>query len=208
MAIKAQGSKLFIGTGSGSAKTVTAITQAFRAMITSAAHGLVVGDRVTFAAVVGMTQINGLTGTILARDVNTFVVDIDTRAFTTYTSGGTATPVTWTQIAGVDSFDWQDGEGADIEVTDLDSTAKEFLTGLQDPGTFAVTLNVKTADPGQGACVTAKASGLTKDFKLELPNGATRTFAGQVKGMPESGGVDAKLSGSMNIRISGSVVRA
>lgn len=208
MAITAQGSKFYIGTGSGGAKTITALTQAYRAQVTSAAHGLNVGDRVTFASVGGMTQINALVGTILAKDTNTFVVDIDSRAFSAYTSGGTATPVQWTQIKDVNSFDWSDGEGSDIDITNLDDTAKKYLVGLTDPGTFSVELSVDTADAGQSACATAKASGLTKDFKLELPNGAVRTFQGIVKSMPESGGVDAKVAGSMNIRISGAVTRA
>lgn len=208
MAISAQGSKVFIGTGTGSAKTITAISQAFRAQVTSSAHGLVVGDRVTFASVGGMTQINTLVGTILARDTNTFVVDIDTRAFSAYTSGGTATPVQWTQVGGVISFDRQDGEGSDIDVTDLDSTAKQYLVGLQDSGNLSLEINVKTADAGQAACAVAKAAASVKDFKVELPNGATRTFSGIVKSMPEQGGVDAKISGSLAIRITGPVVRA
>lgn len=193
MAIKAQGSKFYIGTGTGGAKTITAITQAFRAQVTSAAHGLVVGDRVTFASVAGMTQINTLVGTILAQDTNTFCVNIDSRAFTTYTSAGTATPVTFTQVKGVDSFDWQDGEITEIDTTELEDSVKSSMSGLADPGAFTVNLNVLTTDAGQIACKTAKDSGLVKTFKLELSNAATRTFDGYVKAMPESGGVDAKV---------------
>lgn len=207
MAISAQGSKVYLGTGTGGAKTITALTQAFNAQVTSAAHGLAVGDRVTFASVGGMTQINTLTGTVLAKDTNTFVVNIDSRGFSAYTSGGTATPVTWTQIAGVNSFDWQDGEGSDIDVTTLDSTSKEYLVGLQDAGSLSLDINVETADAGQIAAAAAKAAGTVKEFKIELPNAALRTFQGIVKSMPESGGVDAKVSGSMSIRITGAVTR-
>lgn len=208
MAIKAQGSKLYIGSGTSGAKNITALTQAYRAQVTSNAHGLAVGDVVAFASVGGMTEINTLSGTVLAVDTNTFVVNIDSRAFSAYTSAGTATPTAFTQILGIVSFDWQDGEGSDIDATDLDSTSKEFLVGLQDPGTLSVELNVLTADTGQGACVAAKASGDTKAFKLTYPNGAIRTFDGIVRSMPESGGVDAKVSGSMSVRISGDVTRA
>lgn len=207
-AISAQGSKMYIGSGTTGAKTITAITQAYRAQVTSSAHALEVGDRVTFAAVVGMTEINTLVGTVIAKDTNTFVVNIDSRAFTAYASDGTATPVEWTQIKQVQTFSWEDGEGPDIDITDLDSTSKEYLVGLQDPGNFSVGLTVNSDDPGQVACVAAKTSGDIKDFKIELPNSKLRNFSGIVKSMPETGGVDSAFTGSMSIRISGEVTRA
>ena len=162
----------------------------------------------TFASVVGMTEINGLTATVIAESTDTFIVDVDSRAFTSYSSAGTATPVEWTQIKQVQTFSWEDGEGSDIDITDLDSTSKEYLVGLQDPGNFSVGLTVYSDDPGQAACVAAKASGDIKDFKIELPNGKLRNFSGIVKSMPESGGVDSAYTGSMSIRISGDVTRA
>ena len=73
------------------AKTITAITQANPGVVTSAAHGFVVGAVVRFAAISGMVQLNNQYGTISAVTVNTFTLDIDTSLYTAYTSGGTAT---------------------------------------------------------------------------------------------------------------------
>ena len=73
------------------AKTITGITQAAQAVVTSAAHGLLATARVRFASVAGMTQINGLYATVLSVTTNTFTVELDTSAFTAYSSGGTAT---------------------------------------------------------------------------------------------------------------------
>jgi hypothetical protein len=54
------------------------------------AHTFVVGDVVAFAGVSGMTQINGLTGTVTAIAATTITVNINSTGFSTWTSGGTA----------------------------------------------------------------------------------------------------------------------
>lgn len=207
-AISAQGSQFFIGSGTAGAKTITGITQAYRAQVTSTSHGLVVGDRVTFASVVGMTEINAEVGTVIESDTNTFVVDIDTRGFTAYSSSGTATPVTWTQVKDISTFNFESGERSEIDVTNLDSTAKEFRLGLKDNGNFSVALRVVHSDAGQAACRSALGSDAVSSFKLVLPNAEVGTFSGQVKSMPESGGVDAVYEGSMNVRVSGDITWA
>jgi hypothetical protein len=73
------------------AKTITGITKATNAVVSSTAHGLLPTAYVRFAAVVGMTEINGLYGTVLSVNTNDFTVELDTTAFTAYSSGGTAT---------------------------------------------------------------------------------------------------------------------
>jgi uncharacterized protein (TIGR02217 family) len=69
--------------------TVTAITQAASAVVTVGAHTFLVGESVHFIGVVGMTQINGLRGTITAVGGTTITVNINSTAFSAYTSGGT-----------------------------------------------------------------------------------------------------------------------
>lgn len=68
---------------------ITNITQALNAVVTSPNHGLSTGDSITFNGVIGMTQINGLTGTVTYLTSNTFSVNIDSSAFTAYSSKGT-----------------------------------------------------------------------------------------------------------------------
>ena len=99
-AISAQGTSLQIATGTGAAKNVTAVSKGNPCIVTSAAHGLAPGDRVTFAAVGGMTELNGNSYVIEYVTTNTFSLHrVDSTNFTTYTSGGTATPATFTTIA-------------------------------------------------------------------------------------------------------------
>lgn len=73
---------------------ITAITKANPAAVTTATHGLTTGDRVLFAGVAGMTQINGYTAAVTVTGTTTFTVDLDTTQFSAYSSGGTIAKVT------------------------------------------------------------------------------------------------------------------
>jgi hypothetical protein len=209
-ALKAQGTTLHIGSGTSGAKTVTAITKAFKAEVSSTAHGLVKGDRVTFASVGGMTEINTLTATVMDAGTNTFVVDIDSRLFTTYTSGGTATPVTWAKVGECKDVSAGGASVNEIDVTDLDSTGKEFFPGLQDSGDVTVEINYLPTDAGQGAARTAFEGSQIKSYKITTPQGTTYTFNALVKNFPTipKASVDGVQSGSITLKISGSVTKA
>lgn len=78
-------------TANASPFTITAITQAGNARVTvSAPHGQAVGRSVYITGVVGMTEINDRAYTILAVDTNWVEIDVDSSAFTAYSSGGSA----------------------------------------------------------------------------------------------------------------------
>lgn len=71
--------------------TITGITKANPAVVTATAHGLRDGDVIQISGVVGMTQVNGNFYSIKVVNANSFqLVGIDSTAYTTYTSGGTA----------------------------------------------------------------------------------------------------------------------
>lgn len=209
-AISAQGTTIEVSTGTGGAKTITAITVGNPAIVTSAAHGLSNGDVVTIASVAGTmsTTLNATSHVITNVTADTFaLLDYDSTGLT-YTSGGTATPVTYTAILNVKSFSGFDGMASEIDVTNLDSTAKETRLGLQDFGKFSFDIHVDYADAGQNALRAAQASGAEKNFKLTYPNALVASFAGFVKGAPQSGGVDAVISGSVEVRVNGTVTVA
>lgn len=70
--------------------TVAGITNAAQAVVDVGTNAFLVGESVAFTAVLGMTQINGLRGTITAKPDSTHItVNINSTAFGTYTSGGT-----------------------------------------------------------------------------------------------------------------------
>lgn len=79
-----------IAGASAALKTITAITAASSpTATTSAAHGLAVGDIVVFQDILGMTQLNKRIAVVLTvPSTTTFTFDIDTSAFTAYSSAG------------------------------------------------------------------------------------------------------------------------
>jgi hypothetical protein len=207
-AISTQGTLVKIGTGSGSAKTITAISKALPCVITSAAHGLANGDVVALAAIVGMAELNGVSAVIGFVTTNSFaLIHVDSTGFTTYTSGGTATPVTFTQVKNCKAFSGFDGQASEQDVSNFDSTAKEILLGLMDAGSVTFDVDLDHGDNGQSACFAAQQSSAIQDFKITLPAGTTPniTFNGFVKKMGRTGGVDKPYSGQLDIRVSGPI---
>lgn len=72
--------------------TISSLTKAVNAQVTAAFHGYSVGDEVYFNDVVGMVEINGLTGIVQTiPDGNNFTVNIDSRGFSTFVGDSAGT---------------------------------------------------------------------------------------------------------------------
>lgn len=82
-----------------SVKTITGVTQANPAVVTSAAHGFSNGDWVYISGVVGMTRLNGRTFKVAGVATNTFQLqdvdgnNINSTGYGAYVSGGTVSRV-------------------------------------------------------------------------------------------------------------------
>ncbi len=77
--------------------TVTAASKANPCSITSASHGLLTGDHVMLKDLGGMTELNDRRFIITKTSANAYTLDgIDSSTFTTYTSGGTSYPLSYT----------------------------------------------------------------------------------------------------------------
>lgn len=205
-AISAQGSVVAIGTGSGAAKTISGISLGNPTIITATAHGFVNGDVVTLAGLTGAdaATLNGQTVSVRNVTTNTFAVYIDTTG-KTITAAGTATSVTFTNVANVRSFSGFDGAASEIDVTNLDSLAKEFRLGLVDPGQFTFEIDYNSSNAGHVALRSKQVSGLLSNFKLTLPDSTVITFNAYVKKFSLGGGVDAVAKTQVDLRISGAV---
>ena len=134
-------------------------------------------------------------------------VAIETQGFKFEIGNGTS-PITYTDVKEVVSFSGFDGAAAEIDVTHLQSAAKEFLMGLQDFGTFQIDVNHLPDDTGQVAMRTAKGDRDIRTFRVTFSDANTAVFRGFVLSNSISGGVDAKVDGSFQIRISGDVTFA
>ncbi|MEO5331318.1 MAG: hypothetical protein H7839_04790 [Magnetococcus sp. YQC-5] len=210
-AILAKGSKLEIETGSGSTNNVTAIslTNPCRVTLASSIAGWRVGDVVTFAGIVGTTQLNGNKYVVQYLEPGTKIVTlggVDATGFSAWVSGGTATPVALTRIANLLNFSGFDAETEEVDVTHMESDARESLLGLPDEGNFAFDVNYSASDPGQVALRTARVSGAKKSFKLTYPDGRVSTFTALVKKFSRSGEVKGVLKSTGVLRITGAVI--
>lgn len=206
-AIAANGTIVQIATGTGGAKTITGIALGNPTIITSAAHGLLAGDVVALAAIVGTTQLNGVTAVVAYKTTNTLALPIDSTAYTPYTSGGTATPQTFTTLGNAKTFNGLDGSPAEIDVTNFASTFKEFIMGLTDGGALSIDLDLDNNDAGQVAARAKYGSKQLVAFKVILPSGTTptATFNAYVKKFSVQGQVDATVKGSIDLRLSSAV---
>lgn len=124
--------------------------------------------------------------------------------------GNDNSPLTYTLIAEVTDFDGPGGQASEIDVTSLDSTAKEFLLGLRDEGDFSFTCNLVPGDTGQAGLRSDRDYATLQDFQITLTNtpATTLTFQAYVKEFRIKGGLDDKISASVTLRISGPVAWA
>jgi hypothetical protein len=206
-AIVATGTIVQIATGSGSAKAISAITLGNPTILTLTAHGFSLGDQVTFAAIVGTTQLNGLSTFVQFKTTNTIAVPIDSTGFTAYTSGGTGTNGTYSTIGNAKKISGLDGSSPEIDVTNLASSAEEFLLGLPVGGGISIDLDLDNSDAGQQAARSAQQANppIKKAFKIILPAGTTPTisFTAFVKKFSVDISTNDALRASIDLRLTG-----
>ena len=99
------------------AKTITAITKANPAVVTSNGHSFSNGDRVFIKSVAGMTELNNQEFTVANTATNTFELSgVNSTGFTTYSSGGTAGKIVevTTTYSATEVFELNHTQSADI----------------------------------------------------------------------------------------------
>lgn len=97
------------------------------------------------------------------------------------------------------------GAPAEIDVTNLSSTGKEFLMGIADAGEVSIDLNLDTGDTYQTQLRTDRAAQTLRNFQLDLTDSGTTTisFAAYIKTFEVGVAVDDKISLSVSLRVSG-----
>ena len=164
-------------------KTITGITAADPAVVTSSSHGYSDGDFVTISSVVGMTEVNNKTFKVSNKTTNTFELqdvdgnDINSSAYTTYSSAGTANKIyqITTSYTTAQLFDLKFAQSADVmyichpshEASKLSRTGHTSWTlsevdfaetgPYMDTNTTATTLTPASSGTGTGVDITASA---------------------------------------------------
>ena len=165
-------------------KTISAITKANPAVVTSSSHGYSNGDFVNISAVVGMTEVNGKTFKVADKTTNTFELqnidgtDIDSSSYTTYSSAGTANKIyqITTSYTTAQLFDLKFAQSADVmyichpshEASKLSRTGHTSWTlsevdfaetgPYMDTNTTATTLTPASSGTGTGVNITASST--------------------------------------------------
>lgn len=124
--------------------------------------------------------------------------------------GNGASPEVFTTIAEVKSIDGPGGQANEIDVTDLSSTAKEYVLGLQDEGDITLDINYLPANTQHAAIRTLRGNGNVNNFRISFTDSpvTTWTFAARVKGFSISNAVDGITGASVTLRVTGSITEA
>jgi len=124
----------------------------------------------------------------------------------------TVSPNAYTEIPDVVSISGPDGSASEIDVTALDSTAREFLMGLPDEGNVGLELiwGGETSNAIQVQLRSARANQTLKTFQIRLTDSpqSTYTFTAYVTGWSLSAGIDDAVKCSVTLRITGAVTAA
>ena len=111
-------------------------------------------------------------------------------------SFGTAVTVAGTAITGINSISFSGGDVPTFDITTHDSTAKEFVSGLVDFGTFEIGGLVNHDDAGQDSLRSG--TGTTVAFIVTLPNTETISFSAIIGVLNE----DIPLEGAVGFSVS------
>jgi len=208
-AINAQGTSIQIATGTGSAETISGVAVGYPTVLTITATARANGDVIAIAGLTGADAalLNGNSYTVLFKTTNTVAVNVNTIGKTITAGSGTATPTTYSTVGNSRTFTGLDGTAAEIDATNLASTAKEIRQGLVDYGQMSFECDHDNADAGQAALLSAYSSSVVKTFKVVLPAGTTPTasFSGYTKKFAMVLGVDQIIRRQVDVRISGPV---
>jgi len=125
---------------------------------------------------------------------------------------GTLNGLKMTNIGDITNFTGPGGNPSIIDITNLQSTAKEKLVSLPDEGQLTLEVNFNTSDAMQWALIADRKARQRRAFDIRftdqtatdssaLPSNVM--FWGYPTGFSISGGVDAAMKGSLTIEIDG-----
>ncbi|AHE29356.1 phage tail tube protein [Burkholderia pseudomallei] len=98
---------------------------------------------------------------------------------------------------------WQGGQSEEIDATTFASEQKESELGLGDPGEFSVQGNYSSDDEGQLILRAAHSTKSKHVLRVTFSDKSQFLMIGMVRQYSWSGGVNAIISSSYSIRLSG-----
>jgi len=115
-------------------------------------------------------------------------------------------------VGEITDFSGPGGQASVIDITNINSTAKEKLVGLRDEGQLSLTLNLSFSDVAQGTIRADRATRTKRKVVIKFNDSTddkTKTKAlmdAYCLGFSVSGAVDNKVSANAVIEITGPVI--
>ena len=119
-------------------------------------------------------------------------------------------PVTYSTITEIKTFSGPGGSASVIDVTDLQSLAKEKRMGLADEGQLSFTINYIPTDVTHAALRQARADRTETDFQILFTDTPSTQwdFSAFVTGFAVSGAVDGVVEANVTLEITGAITES
>lgn len=101
-----------------------------------------------------------------------------------------------------------DGQATLIDVSDLDSTGKEWKPGLKDEGQITLGMMYIPTNAVHAILRDAFSDRTLKSFRIEFSNGTTWDFNGYVTGFAANNGVDEVNMANVTVKVTGSITES
>jgi hypothetical protein len=169
------GSLVAIASGYGSAKTITAITNANPGVATSAAHGFTDGDILEVTS--GWSRLTNKIVRVDGSATGTFELEgIDTTSTSVYSAGGgtgTAREITgWTQLAQIVGSTSSGGEQQFLNYQFLEADAESRIPTFKSAAGIQFTVADDPSLPGYILAKAANDDRVPRAIRVTLSNGA------------------------------------
>lgn len=118
-----------------------------------------------------------------------------------------ASPPSFNNIPEIRTIGGPDGSAPLIDVTDLNSTAREYLLGLKDEGSFELGILYIPANAVHSALRTAWSNRTSLRFRITFVDTGTTVweFTGYVQNFRGQMGVDQAVEATLTIKVTGSI---
>lgn len=122
--------------------------------------------------------------------------------------GDGASPEVFTTVANINSISGPNLEANDIDVTDLESAAREYLSGIEDSGTIELEGFYDQTNAQHQQMRDNVGSNTAGNYKITLSQGSpneTIDFSARVMSFSIGHSVDEAVTVSMSLKIDGAV---
>lgn len=122
--------------------------------------------------------------------------------------GGDESPTVYTDIPQVVNVSGPTASANEIDVTNLQSSAKEYVTGLVDYGQVTFDLVLDRNNAIHSGIKDDLDANTVRSYQIETPDGVVESFEARVQGLDQNIQTDDAVRASVTLRLTGPTVWA